>query len=176
MPEPQDGSLNIKAELAAMERMTPKQLRAKYLEVFGEPTKSGNRRFLIKRIAWRMQANAEGDIDKRMQRIRERAAELARDSDLRTTAPKGPKVNSEPGATIERGVAFSNTDPPMPGTQLTRRYKGRTIVVTVLTDGFEHEGVKYRSLSAAAKAITGTHISGHAFFRLNGKHTKESTT
>ena len=167
--------MNIKAELAAMERMTPRQLRERYLQVFGEPTRSGNRRFLIKRIAWRLQADAEGDVPERMRRIRAKAMELARDSDLRTTAPRMPAATDEGATTVARSAHFAGTNEPMPGTQLTRRYKGRTIVVTVLTDGYEHEGVKYKSLSAAAKAITGTHISGHAFFRLN-KPQKESST
>ena len=167
--------MNIKAELAAMERMTPKQLRERYHQVFGEPTKSGNRRFLIKRIAWRLQADAEGDVPERMRRIRAKAMELARDSDLRTTAPRVPATTDEDTTTVERSARFATTNEPMPGTQLTRRYKGRTVVVTVLTDGYEHEGVKYKSLSAAAKAITGTHISGHAFFRLNNPQKEIST-
>ncbi|MEX2388854.1 MAG: DUF2924 domain-containing protein [Phycisphaeraceae bacterium] len=175
MPEPEKG-LNINAELAAMARMTPKQLRARYLEVFGEPTRSGNRRFMIKRIAWRMQANAEGDIEQRMKRIRARAMELARDSDLRTTAPKRPQPPVEPNAsrTVERTARFAAADELTPGTQITRPYKGQTIVVTVLTDGFEHGGQKYRSLTAIAEAVTGTHVSGRAFFRLNQKKEKRS--
>ena len=54
----------------------------------------------------------------------------------------------------------------MPGTKLTREYKGRTIVVTVLNDGYEFEGERYKSLSAIAKAVTGTHWNGHLFFGL----------
>ena len=52
--------LNIDKEVAAMERMTVDQLRAKYAEVFGEPTNGRHKQWLIKRIAWRLQANAEG--------------------------------------------------------------------------------------------------------------------
>ena len=57
----------------------------------------------------------------------------------------------------------------MPGTVLTREYKGETVQVTVLPTGFDYEGEVYPSLSAAAKAITGSHTSGFLFFRLNGK-------
>ena len=57
----------------------------------------------------------------------------------------------------------------MAGTVLTRQYKGRLIEVTVLREGFEYEGETYASLSAVAKAITGSHTSGFLFFRLNGK-------
>ena len=49
---------------------------------------------------------------------------------------------------------------------LARPYKGTTILVTVGEEGFEHEGILYRSLSAVAKAVTGSHCSGHRFFGL----------
>jgi hypothetical protein len=55
----------------------------------------------------------------------------------------------------------------LPGTVLTRRYKGRPLQVKVLKDGFEFEGSVYASLSAVAKAVTGTHTSGWLFFRMN---------
>ncbi|RMF88207.1 MAG: DUF2924 domain-containing protein, partial [Planctomycetota bacterium] len=45
-------------------------------------------------------------------------------------------------------------------------YKGRTVRVLVVADGFEYEGRRYKSLSAVAKAVTGSHINGFAFFRL----------
>jgi len=55
-------SVNMAKELAALGRMTVKQLRAKHIEVFGEATRSGNKDYLRKRIAWRIQANAHGDL------------------------------------------------------------------------------------------------------------------
>jgi len=63
------------------------------------------------------------------------------------------------------------TDPrlPSPGTAITRKYKGRTITVTVLPDGFEYKGERYRSLTAVAKVITGSHVNGFRFFKLEGK-------
>ena len=56
---------------------------------------------------------------------------------------------------------------PIPGTVLTRKYRGRLIEVTVLPKGFEWEGEVYRSLSAVAKAVTGSHWNGFLFFGLN---------
>jgi hypothetical protein len=58
---------------------------------------------------------------------------------------------------------------PRPGTILTRRYKGRTLQVEVLEQGLAYDGQVYRSLSAVAKAITGSHCSGHFFFGLTQK-------
>ena len=54
----------------------------------------------------------------------------------------------------------------MPGTIITRQYKGQTLQVRVLADGFEFDGAVYNSLSAVAKAITGSHCNGFLFFRL----------
>jgi hypothetical protein len=54
----------------------------------------------------------------------------------------------------------------MPGAVLTREYRGQTIQVTVLPEGFEYDGEVYRSLTAVAKAITGSHWNGPLFFGL----------
>ena len=60
----------------------------------------------------------------------------------------------------------SDTRLPVPGTVLTRPYKGRQIRVQVLANGFEFEGEVFRSLSAVAKKITGGHCNGYLFFGL----------
>ena len=152
-------ALNVTKEVAAMKRMTVDQLRARYAEVFGEPTNGRHKQWLIKRIAWRMQANAEGDLS---ERARRKAAELANDADLRVTVPKTVKLPDTRRKT--RGNRL-----PLPGTVITRDYKGELLQVKVLADGFEHEGEEYKSLTGVAKAITGTHTNGYLFFRL-GKH------
>ena len=61
---------------------------------------------------------------------------------------------------------------PPPGTILTRSYKGTTIRVQVLEKGFAYEGELYKSLSAVAKAVTGSHCNGFLFFQLNTKNGK----
>lgn len=159
------GGLNIAKEVAAMQRITVDQLRDKYADVFGEMPRSRHKEWLVKRIAWRMQANAEGDLS---QRARRRAAELANDADLRVTAPREPEAAVVATVTKRIGDAGAG-DRLMPGTTLTRRYKGELIAVQVLTDGFEYEGEVYPSLSAVAKAITGSHWSRHRFFGLPQK-------
>jgi hypothetical protein len=77
--------LNILNEVAALQRLSIGQLRQRFAELFGEATKASNRTWLIKRIAWRLQALAEGDLS---ERARQRAAELARDADLRLNPPQ----------------------------------------------------------------------------------------
>jgi hypothetical protein len=61
-------SANIAKEVAALGRLTVKDLRAKHIEVFGEATRSGNKDWLRKQIAWRIQANASGDLSERARR------------------------------------------------------------------------------------------------------------
>jgi Protein of unknown function (DUF2924) len=161
--------LNIHKEVAAMQRLGAKQLRGRYAEVFGETTPANNKTWLIRRIAWRLQALAEGDLS---ERARRRAEELANDADLRIIPPRLPAAEAPEERTATRTVRFPQDDRlPTPGTVLTRTYRGETLQVRVLAGGFEFEGRVYPSLSAAAKAITGSHCNGYLFFRraLGGK-------
>jgi hypothetical protein len=153
---------NIQATIAALERLTVAQLQGKYLEVFGEPSRSGNRDFLTKRIGWRIQSHAEGSLSERAKR---RAEVLARDADIRTTVPKPREID---GGGVKQTVKVPTAHDrlPIPGTILTRKYRGQQVEVKVLADGFEHEGQTYRSLSAVAKVVTGSHWNGHLFFGL----------
>jgi hypothetical protein len=158
----------IGKELAALQRMTPARLRERYAEVFGEPTVTKNRTWLVRRIAWRLQALAEGDLS---ERARQRAAELARDADIRVIPPREKPVAVLPmvrGGTRTGPLPKEKQDDrlPPPGTVLTRKYKGGTVQVKVLAQGFEYAGALYGSLSAVAKAVTGSHCNGFLFFGL----------
>src|SRR5881394_2811912 len=155
---------NIQATIAALERMTVAQLQARFLEVFAEPSRSGNKDFLIKRIGWRIQSQAEGSLSDRAKR---RAEELARDSDIRTTMPRSREMKGGGvGRTVKLTVPTAHDRLPIPGTVLTRKYRGQRVEVKVLANGFEHEGQTYRSLSAVAKVVTGSHWNGLLFFGL----------
>jgi hypothetical protein len=159
--------LNVAKEIAALQRMTTKQLKEKYAEVFGEATNGNNRTWLFRRIAWRLQALAEGDLT---ERAKERAAELARDADIRVVppAPKTGQTAAPAGPTRTRVVHFeADSRLPPAGTVITRKYKGSVVQVKVLAEGFEYAGEVYGSLSAVAKAITGNHCNGFLFFKLN---------
>ncbi|MBN2293907.1 MAG: DUF2924 domain-containing protein [Pirellulales bacterium] len=163
-------TLNVGKEVAALQRMTVRELRIRYTEAFGEETRAGNKAWLVKRITWRMQSLEEGDIS---QRARQRAAELANDADVRLSPPK-PKpasvASTSSTKTATLVVKGDNRLPP-PGTIITREYKGQSLQVKVLPKGFEYQGEVYKSLTAVAKAITGQHCSGYHFFRL-GKEGK----
>jgi hypothetical protein len=155
----------LKKELAALDRMTVNELREKHHLVFGEENRSRHREYLRKRIAWRLQALAEGGLS---ERARRRALEIADDADLRIRMPAVPE---SPPVAPERTEVHAFHDGrdvrlPIPGTTIMRVYRGRTIRVTVLEDGFEYEGERYRSLTAVAKAVTGCHWNGMLFFGL----------
>ena len=154
-------------QIQGLSRMPVGELREKYIEVFGEETRSYHKAFLRKRIAWRLQALAEGDLS---ERARRRAGELANDADLRLRAPRD---QSMPGSAAEQArTTAGRLSPsrdrrlPLPGTLLVRTFQGRDLVVQVLDDGFAFEGLRYRSLSAIARQVTGSQWNGFAFFGL----------
>jgi hypothetical protein len=156
--------MGMAQQITGLQGLTVKELRAKYGEVFGEATSAGNRDWLIKRVAWRMQALAEGGLTDRAKR---RAEELANEADLRVVAPRERVERVQPAA--PKPVSHSDNRLPPPGTIITRPYKGNVLQVKVLSKGFEYDGKLYPSLSALAKAITGSHCNGFLFFRLAAK-------
>jgi hypothetical protein len=154
----------VRKEIEALRHMTLNQLRQRHAEVFGEETRSHHKQFLFRRIAWRIQALAEGGLS---ERARHRALEIANEADLRVRAPKTAFQQdgfSSNGA-VQRSLA-PQTDPRLPavGEEIARDYKGRTIVVKVRESGFEYEGKFYKSLSAIAREVTGTKWNGFLFF------------
>lgn len=164
-------ALDIDKEVAQMRRMTVGELHQKFVDVCGEQPRSRNKQWLIKRLAWKLQARAYGGLSEVALRRAKEIADMCDLSDLRVTAPK---------MAIERGLPITEAVPPvpldkrlpLPGTLLTRKYKGQTICVKVLADGFECEGERFKSLSAVAKQITGSHWNGFHFFGLAKKQVR----
>ena len=171
--------MNLADGLAALHKLTMAQLRQRYAEVFGEASRATNKTWLIRRLAWRLQSLALGDLS---QRAHDRARQLANDADLRLSPPTRaviapmPPIAAEP-TTAASGVAAVPRDRRLPpaGSILTRIYKGQQLEVTVLASGFSLQGKIFPSLSALAKAITGSHCNGYHFFRLT-KSPAASTT
>ena len=157
--------IDMKIELERLHGMTVKELQVKYLEVFSEQARSTNKDFLVKRLGWRLQANHEGGLT---ERALKRAAELVNESDVRIRMPREGSKNSPPAIPAIPGPFPSTRDSrlPPPNTVLSRKYKGRVIEVTVLENSFDYEGTTFPTLSAAAKAATGSHCSGFAFFKI----------
>ena len=147
-----------------MQQMTVSQLQTKFETVFGAAPQSRHREWLIRRIAWRAQANAEGNLS---ERARRRALELANHADLRVTAPGGMGDYPKSPKRKRRSQGPRHDDRlPGPGAQITRQYKDQMIVVTVLENGFEFRGEVLLTLTAIAKLVTGSHWNGFHFFGL----------
>ena len=155
--------LNVEHEVAVLQRTATGELKAKFTELSGDATNTRNRTWLIRRIAWLLQAKVAGGLS---QRALERAEELASEADLRATAPR-QRAATQPQPTIVAPIPHETDQRlPMPGAFLSRPYKGQTFRVQVLAEGFEFEGQVYKSLSAVAKQITGSHCNGYHFFKL----------
>ena len=154
----------VRMQIESLRKLKTTELRARYFEVFGEASASSNRAHLFRRIAWRLQAQAEGGLS---ERARQRAGELANDLDLRLRAPRSFWHE------IERNRDSANRDPRLPpaGIVLERVYQGQILRVTVLASGFDYEGKYYPSLSAIAYRVTGTRWNGFHFFGLKQEWT-----
>ena len=144
-------------------------LRTKYQKLFGELPRSGHKDYLFRRIAWRMQANRYGELSNQ---ARQRALAIADDRDLRLPTPQESALKN--GALVSGARNHRSTDLrlPLPGTVLTRSFKGKTVKVCVLPDGFRYQDRRFRSLSAVAEHITGTRWNGYVFFSLQNRRSE----
>lgn len=159
IPEP------VKAEINLLFNMSVNELRAKYREVFGYNMNSRNKDFLLRKIAWKIQANLFGDIP---EELKIRAIESVDFSRLkvRNTA-KTVSADFEKTGFVERRMETARDRRlPMPGSILAKNYNGRKIAVRVLEKGFEFDNEHYSSLSGIARKITGTNWNGFKFFEL----------
>jgi hypothetical protein len=154
----------IEREVGRLHQMATGEICERYSQLFGERARSRHRPYLIRRIAWRLQALAEGDLS---ERARRRAEELANDAEVRVTPPRpfGPRPEPSVDSPV---VATVPTDRrlPAPGMAIVRQYKGQTLRVLVTPDGLEFDGKRYKTISAVARAITGSHVNGYRFFKL----------
>ena len=136
----------VLAQLAALKTMPVAGLKLKWRDLFEREPPAYNRRFLESRLAYRIQELASGGLSPE---TLERLDNLADELD-----GKGPK----------RQGSLHNR--PIAGTRLIREWRGVEHSVTVRQDDFEYQGRPYKSLSAIARAITGTRWNGLVFFGL----------
>lgn len=138
----------VLTQVAALPAMSTDKLKAMWRELNGTEPPPYNRSFLVKRLAYRLQELAFGGLSPRAER---RLDDLIDELD----GKKKPKPK--------------NITAPIIGTRLLREWQGVMHEVTVLADGFEWQGRRYRSLSAIARAITGTRWNGLIFFGLKNQ-------
>ncbi len=135
----------IPARLAALKAMPVAQLKEQWRELFGTEPPPYNRPFLESRLAYRIQELAYGGLKpETVRRLEQMGEEL------------------DGGDVVKRRAKHDWK--PIVGTRLVREWQGVEHVVTVLADGYEWQGRPYRSLSAIARAITGTRWNGWTFF------------
>ena len=139
--------VDVLGRMAALQTATAPELKQQWRELFGTEPPPYNRRLLENRLAYRIQELAYGGL--KPETI-ERLEALGEQLD-------GGNI------TVRR---IRGDDKPIAGTRLMREYQGVEHCVTVLRDGYEYEGRPYKSLSAIARAITGTRWNGWTFFGL----------
>jgi len=156
----------ILIEVEKLRRASVSSLQTRYRELFQQEARSRHREHLFRKIVWRLQALAEGELS---ERARVRAQEIANDADLRILAPRDFfNTSGQPVEIIPGKQSKKLNDPrlPMVGTMLRRSWKGRTILVEVLANGFRYENRQFPSLSNIALEVTGTRWNGFSFFGL----------
>jgi hypothetical protein len=153
--------MDVYGQIAKLGRMQIGELRDRYQKVFGERTTTAHKQHLVRRIAWRLQVLAEGDLSQRAHR---RALKIADDRDRRVNVPA--RIMRSGRAAVKRKPMQPDPRRPQPGSVLSRAFRGQNIEVKVREDGFEYQGQRYGSLSAIARAATGTRWNGPVFFGL----------
>ncbi len=163
---------SVIGQIAALRRLSVRELQAEWESVFGRPARSSNRTHLWRRLAWELQARAHGGISTDAHtRIAELAPEVL-DCTMRAT-----RANPAAG---DGDVAIRPADPrrvrdprlPTPGTIIVKNYKGRELRLVVHEDHFELDGQSFNSLSQAARHVTGSHWNGRLFWRLTERKRK----
>lgn len=141
---------NIPARLAALKTKPTAELKSKWRELFDSEPPPFNRRYLETRLAYRIQELAYGGLKPDTVRRLERIGEELDGGDRRKSRLRADLT-------------------PIVGTRLIRDWQGNEHVVTVTSDGFDWQGRPYKSLSAIARAITGTRWNGWVFFGLKSR-------
>jgi len=162
---------SIAAQVVALSQLNVAELRERWREVFGDTTTQRHRQYLIKRIAWEIQRRDSGqelspEALKRLDELQDEFRNSPPDTWFKGARHNRPQA--APARAKRRPVMAATA--PKQGAVLARDYKGQKITVTVRSNReFEWNGQIYTSLSAVAKAVTGSHCSGIAFFGLNKK-------
>jgi hypothetical protein len=143
--------------------MQPAELQRLHLKLFGSTVRSGNAELARRRIAWHVQAEAEGGVP---DSALARALAIAKEASLRMHVRRGGVDSALSNATVTEIVSGHDSRLPMPGSVIVKEHHGKTLIVHVLDAGFEYDGRRFSSLSAIAKDITGTKWNGFVFFGL----------
>lgn len=133
--------------LAALKRMSVRELKAEWEALFNTPAPNNSRGYLEMRLAWRIQELTLGGLSRETRKVLDLLAD-------------------EIEGRVGRKTIIADSRNPVVGTRLVREWDGVEHTVTVMKDGFDWQGRKFKSLSAVARAITGTQWNGYRFFGL----------
>ena len=145
----------ILARLAALKAMSVNELKAEWQALFDAPAPNNSRNFLEGRLAYRIQELTYGGPDKQTRRLLDLLAD-------------------EVEGTLTRKAQIADPRNPVVGTKLIREWDGVAHTVTVLREGFDWDGRRFKSLSAVARAITCTRWNGYRFFGLRERKRGEA--
>jgi hypothetical protein len=135
----------VERQIAGLAKRSTQDLRVAWRQLHHTGPPLGlSRDLLIRALAHQLQEQSYGGISRALRR---RLQRLAGASEKGTIA-------------VDLGLVLKA------GTTLVRQWRGRTHTILVHHDGFEHEGQRYRSLTAIAERITQAHWSGPRFFGL----------
>ena len=153
---------NTIAEILALKEIPLSELEKKYEEIFdGKKTPSNNKVYLWRKIAYRIQELKYGRLHSE--------AQCKIEEFIQKYDPVNNKALRHDNAFPERSKngSFSRDKRlPIPGTVITKNYKGNNILVKILEHGFEYNNKIYKSLTGIAKEVTGAHWNGYLFFNL----------
>ena len=145
----------VLARLATLKAMSVKDLKTEWEKLIGSTAPNNSRTFLEIRIAYRIQELTYSGPDRETRRMLDLLAD-------------------EVEGVARRKNQIADPRNPVVGTRLIREWDGVEQTVIVLTDGFDWQGRKYKSLSAVARAITGTRWNGYRFFGLRERKREEA--
>jgi len=154
----------LETELSELERLSLDDMRLRWRNHWGRLAPAHLSRGLLLRVmAYRLQAEAFGDLDRKTIRMLERLADDAADKSA-SNGSSTPDPREGLKSKVSSVRAANDALNLKPGALLIREWQGRLERVTVVNGGFAWNGATYKSLSAVAFAITGTKWNGHRFF------------
>lgn len=153
---------SVAAQINRLREMTLNELRTEWENVFGEPTKQRHRVYLWKRLARKLQ---EEQLPKLT--AEEETTVAGYRKQIRQMPPEQWFLGKQRGRGEKARRPARDRRIPPPGSAVRREFKGQEVVVKICDEGFEYDGVVYRSLSAAVREVTGySSVNGLAFFGL----------
>ena len=173
---PGEAKESILARILALKTASLSELQKEYSALYdGKKAPSNNKTYLWQRIAYRIQEIEYGGSTRSPEsndsslahhyrglskEARNKAKELAQEYDPINNKTLRPD-NSAKKRCVSRDRRL-----PLPGTIITKNYKGTDIRVKILEKGFEYGGKVYRSLTSIAKEVTGSHWNGYLFLNM----------